>query len=776
VSISKKSTIPSSLIPDGSVLTGSLESEDLSFRQAIRTVRKRKHIVFLMALIIGVLTFIISLVLRPYYSSVAAIEIEKQQNDMMGSALGQLASSLGGGDDVKTEIQTEVTVLQSDALGIETIERTHFEDHQSKYWRVFGGGQRVPSERGLPLSEAPITRERLLKEFESRLTITPVLDTRLIQVAFEDPDPKFAANITNALIDQYIHDRLERRNSSTVQATGWMSGEINDLNKQVQVAEQRLIDYQRQSGLIVIPSAGGNISSQGVSGAATPTVSSPVLDRLTQLNSNLVTAESNRITQEALYRLAKSGDVEALANMAAGLQASSANGSVQGGTFNGLLALRQQQTSLKVQLSSAMQIYGLKNPHLIDLDKQLATIDQQIQEEVKRIVNTTEMNYQVALKSEDGIRKAYDAEEREAYRMNDSQIRLAVLQQEADSTRALYQDLYTKLQESKLSEGTQSSNVSIISGALDPARPLHPKKVLNTVIGLIAGLIIGVVATFVLDNLDDSIVTSIEVENSTGVPVLGSIPHFDQSPRSYGRRNQQMAPVTAPAIGAWIAKQPTSQVAEAYRALRTNLLLSQPGAPPRTLLVTSSLPTEGKSTTAYNLAACFANFGARVLALDADLRKPALHKLTNSSNERGLSNLLTSSLNPVDFIVQDPEIRNLSLLPAGPIPPNPAELLGSRTFSALLDTLSHEYDLVVIDSPPSMLVADSTIMAAMVDGVVVVLRSGVTTRPTLVRVAEGLQRNRAHLLGFVLNAVDTKSAEYYYAYGYYGTEYSKYRS
>jgi len=773
---SKNSTVPSSLVPTNIKISAGLEDEDLSFRQAIRVVRKRKHIIYWTVFVCGALALAVSFVLRPYYSSTGTIEIEKQQNDAMDSALGALASSLGGEDDVKTEIQTEVSVLQSDALGIETMERMKFEEHQRQGWHLFGKHERIPQERGLPLRDAPVAREQLLKKFENSLTITPVTSTRLIQISFEDPDPKYAAGVVNALIDQYVQDRLARRNSSTVQASQWMSDEITGLNKQVQAAQQRLIDYQRQSGLIVIPSAGGGGGSAqpgGVSAGGGATVTSPVLDRLTQLNQNLVTARSARIMREAIYRLAQAGDVNGLVNMAEEAQTSAPGGGIQSGMFSGLEALRQQQVTLRLQLSSALETYGPKNPHLVDLDDQLAEIDRQLKDEVKRIVARTEMDYKVALNTEAGIQAAYDAEQKEAYKINDSQIRLAILQQEADSERALYQDLYTKLQESKLSEGTQSSNVSIISAALSPAKPLHPKKVLNTAVGIGVGLFLGVIAAFILNNLDDSIGTSLEVESLTALPVLGSIVQFESSSGPLTRKNQNSLSTPGAQVGGWLTSDPKSQASEAYRALRTTLLLSQPGSAPRTLLLTSSLSSEGKTTTTYNLAVSFAMLGRRVLALDADLRKPSLHRHVRNSNLHGLSNVLTSSLDPSEVIVDDPNVPNLSILTSGPIPPNPAELLGSAAFSETLETLSKRYDLLLIDSPPAMLVADSFIMSSKVDGVVVIVRSGSTTRPALSRVTENLRRNNANLLGFVLNAVNSKSAEYYYTYGYYGQSYEK---
>jgi succinoglycan biosynthesis transport protein ExoP len=763
---SRKSTIPASLVPDHAIQGGGLESDDLSFRQAIRIVRKRKYVVLWTAIILGGLVFGISFFSRPYYNSTAAIEVQKNQSDLGGGSLGALASTLTGEDDVKTEIQTEVSVLESDDLGIETIERTNFEAHQKEGWHPFGVTERPAQERGLPLDQTPRTRENLLKDFESHLKITPLPDTRLVQIEFEDPDAKFAADTTNAFIDQYVQDRLQRRNSSTQQATGWMTGEIDDLKKQVQTSQQRLIDYQRQSGLIVMPSVGGQAPGQLAAGA---TVTSPVLDRLTQLNTDLVAAETNRISQEALYELAKAGDVDALSSMGSGLQASG-SGSTQAGMFDGLLALRQQETNLKLQLATAIRAYGEKNPHLIDLDNQYQALKQEMNEEMKRIVNTTEMSYRAALRTEDGVRSAYNVEEQKAYKMNDSEIRLAVLQQEADSTRALYEDLYTKLQESKLSEGTQSSNIAVISRGLVPFKPMHPKKVLNTAIGLMAGLILGVIATFALESLDDSVTNIDEIEMLSGLPVLAAIPQL-VSPTTALLGKRETAPML-PGVGRQVSRKSSQELSEAYRTLRTAILLSHPGTQPRTLLVTSAIPGEGKTTTCYGLGACFAMLGNRVLLIDADMRRPALHRRASLTNDRGLSNLLTSASEPEDFIIEDVNLKNLFILPAGPAPPNPAELLAAGVFGNLVDNLSAKFDMVLIDSPPAMLVSDAAIMSVKVDQVIVVIRWGSTTRSALRRVFENFRRNKAKVMGTVLNAVNTKSSEYYYDSGYYGTDYA----
>lgn len=765
---SSTTAIPRALLADSPRSHGDLEEDDLSLRQVFRVLRKRKRIVVWTSLSFGLLTVILSFVMRPYYASTAMIEITPTSSPA-DAALGELGSNLNPGSDTKVELQTDVTELSSPGLGAKTITLTHFEDHVSKLPSLFGNSSRPVQERGLPLEEAPVTREALLKNFENHLTVVPVPSTRLIQVTFEDPDPKFAAQTTKALIEEYERDGLDRRNNSTVQASEWMASQITSLKQQVQLAQQRLIDFQRQTGLVYSPSFSAS-GATGVDTGSSTAMVNPLLARLTQLNEGLVSAEANRITREAVYRVARTGDLDALSNMAEqSLTSATGTGTgVSQGTFEGLQGLRAQQTQLKLELTSALQTFGAKNPHLTDVQRRLDEVDKELHEEVTRVVARTELDFRVAKQTEDAMRQTYDAQEREVNKLNDSQLHLAILQQEAESTRTLYEDLYTKLQESKLQEGIQKSNISLISAALPSAEPVRPKKVLYTAIGLFVGWALGIIAAFIRESLDETVTSSIEVEYLTGMPLLGWIPGFKhQKLRGAGTEQSGDASLN---LAGW---DMNSFVNEGYRTLRTSLLLSRPGSPPKTILFTSPLPAEGKTTTTFNLAMSFASTGQRVLALDADMRKPGLHEKFNIKNGPGLSNLLTSNVYIENVVYQMPGLPNLHLITAGQIPPNPPELLGSTRFASLLTELSKRYDVIMLDSPPSVLLTDAMVVSAQVDAVVVVVRSGRTTRAVLTRVVDALRLHRSRLLGFVLNEVDTSSAEFFYGHGYGGGTYGK---
>jgi capsular exopolysaccharide synthesis family protein len=785
-----KSNTPYSLEPDQPSIDDGLEGQDLSLRQAIRVLRARYRFILLVTAAVLVLVVLASIILPVKYQATSTIELKQDQSELSGQ-LGEVASSLTGSDDLKVDLKTAKSVFQDPALGVEVLERIRSGELKAPPDSSFVNVKAAGNAQSVPLRENPMAREALLGGFESHLDVQEIAGTRLLQVTFKDKSPKFAADVANATVEQYIKDTLRRRNSSTVESTDWMAGQLDALRKQVEAAQTNLVEFQKRSGFIVVPSAGGGGASSGGGAGASGgggELHSTLLDRLLALNLALVQAQAVRITDEATYRVLKTGDAAAIdafassalsagvpSSVSSGGGATPGSGSVassgqQTNTLAGLVALHQQQIALKQQLAAAYQTYGAKNPHVIDLHNQIDELDTEIKDETARAVSSAKTTLAIAQQTEDDVRKEVASLEHDAGAINDSGVRLAILQQEADSSRALYEDLYTKLEESKLAEETQSSNVQVISEAFRPATPTFPRWGINIVLSIFVGFVLGAMLAFLRESLDETISTSLEVENLTHAPVIGIIPKFEPAIPSKGTKPEP-APGEQTAHQSSVMGQRNSEAGEAYRELRTTIQLSQAGSPPRRLLVTSPLPGDGKSTTCYNLAAGFALLNKRVLLLDADMRKPSLHKRTGIRPSKGLSSMLTSSIDLESLVLPVPGVENLFFLGAGPLPPNPAELLTAPLFAHLIEAASEKYDMVIIDSPPALMVSDSSIISGSVDGVVIVACSGRSTRTALMRTLRNLRRHHAKILGVVLNMVDTKSSEYYYAYGYYGGKY-----
>jgi succinoglycan biosynthesis transport protein ExoP len=403
------------------------------------------------------------------------------------------------------------------------------------------------------------------------------------------------------------------------------------------------------------------------------------------------------------------------------------------------------------------------------LQGEIGELNKAISEELKRINDRAKNDLELSRRTEEGLRKAYDDQQTAVNKLNDDTIQLEVLAGEALSNRELYDQLFTRLQEAQIQAGVSATNLDLVDEARPTAVPTKPNWKLYPAVGLGAGLFLGLVFAFMRENLDESIVTPEQVQKIGLLPVLSDIPLIQPEDLQRGKLpGEGPAPGVDPLEQSLLLTKPNAPAAEAYRALRTAILLSVADDPLRVLLITSPLGGDGKTTISYNLAISFAQHGRKVLLLDADMRKPSVHTLFRSSKNDGLSEVLTGSISFAQAIRPHDYLKNLYLLPSGITPPNPAELIDSRRFDALLQEAKSQFDLVIIDSPPVLMVTDPVILSTKTDGTIIVLRSQKTTRPVLKRAVEVLSHSPGRKLGFVINGMDTKSVEYYYSYGYYG--------
>jgi capsular exopolysaccharide synthesis family protein len=414
--------------------------------------------------------------------------------------------------------------------------------------------------------------------------------------------------------------------------------------------------------------------------------------------------------------------------------------------------------------------FGPSYPKVEQLNNQMKEIEHQLKLETSKAVDHLKGQYLAALQREDMLRVSFDKQKQEANKLNESAIEYSILKRDLDSNRTLYEGLLEKLKEANFTAGLKSNNFRIIDAARVPTSPSEPNIPRNLSFALVLGLISGIGMAFILENMDNTVRTPEQAQALSALPSLGMIPHGSKSSSgalSAAGKRLALAP-SKEVVELVTQSRPQSQMAESYRALRTSLLLSNLGAPPKVIMVTSARPQEGKTTTSINTAIVLAQKGIRVLLIDADLRRPSVHKTLGMGPRSGLSNVLTGSATIQQTITPSTILPNLFILPAGTPPPNPAELLASSIMRDLLTELRESYDHIVIDTPPTLSVTDAVVLSPRADATILVIRSGQTTKQALRRARDILVQVNAHVAGVLLNAVDLTSPDYYYYYEYQG--------
>jgi polysaccharide biosynthesis transport protein len=744
-------------------------SEEESFKSVWRTVRKRRSWIVWFALGGIGLAVLVCIFLPNQYLSTATVQVGKDQTVQVE------LSSEGGGptlsqSDTKTDIATHMAVLTDDSTALEVIKDLNLEQYKPFHFKptilgaITGSNAEIERELNLPLSDAPARRDRLVKLFSKKLEVKNPPDTRLITVSFLNPNPQLSAQIANDVVRQYV--KFESAGSAGGFGLSLLNDDLEKLRAKRDQDQTNLAEYERQTGLnnLVLKSMG-----EGSGGGNITHI--PVLDKLDTVNQELTTAEANRIGKEAIYDLTKTHNSDVVAGLANSSIPAIATSAVitQGNGLEVLQNLRQQQGQLRLEYSADVTKYGEKNPRIVQLQSELVNIDKQISDELMQIDLRAKNDYQVARQNENGLRASFQQQQSAASQLNQSAVNLQVLVQQAASSRQLYDSLYQQIQEAGVQAGLRATNLRLTDGARPHSKPKRPNPPLYVAIGLAAGLLFGVSSAFVREHMDETVKTPLQVDPLTPLPVLASIPRIS------GSHRQKTLPGTGSIVSAGasgessaLLMRPRSATAEAYRALRTSIILASAGRRVRTLMVTSPLVGEGKTSVSYNTAIAFAHAGERVLLIDADLHHPQLHDFFGKKQTPGLSDVLSGDKTIESAIQVHPSVSNLSLLAAGSLPAHPAELLASAAFDVLLEGLKQKYTMVILDTPPMLLVADSLVLADKADATLAVIRADMTNRTALERMAELLERNGSHAIGIVLNGVDTTSIDYYHAYGHKG--------
>ncbi|MFZ0419969.1 MAG: polysaccharide biosynthesis tyrosine autokinase [Candidatus Sulfotelmatobacter sp.] len=728
-----------------------LLSQESALGEYVRVLVKRKWTILACLIIIFSLVAIASLKMTPVYEASGSIAINKQDSGLVNFS-NSPTFSVDYYDP--TEMETEVKILQSDLLALQVIKELGL-DRRPEF-----GGKTAPLSSSLDLAPDPLQADAgrttsLLSSFRGNLRVALAPNTHIIEVHYRSPNKDLAANVVNTLMTTYTENNFKSRFDSTMQASDWLSKQLVDLQMKVETSQEKLVHYQKEHEILGIDEK-QNITTS----------------KLDELNKALTSAESERMDKESVYRLVQAGDTDSIASAASVLDEAGANSQ---SASNLLESLRAKEADLKIQAAELSTQFGPAYPKLAQINNQLKEIDIQLLAETKKVSGKIKGLYLAALQRENMLHDALEKQKQEANKLNESAIEYSLLKRDLDTNRQLYEGLLEKLKQAGVSAGLRSNNFRIVDVARVPMGPIEPNIPRNLSFAFMLGLTSGVGLAFLLEGLDNTVRTTEQAQLISGLPPLGMIPLGSRSTREGSNSKRLVIATSKEAVELITQVRPQSQMAESYRALRTSLLLSNLGAPPKVIMVTSALPQEGKTTTSINCAVVLAQKGIRVLLIDADLRRPSIHKTLGMGPRSGLSNVLTGSATLENAITRSPILPNLDVLPAGTPPPNPAELLASINMRDVLQELRGQYDHIVVDTPPTLSVTDAVVLSPRADAIVLVIRSGQTTKQALRRSRDILMQVNAKVSGVLLNAVDLSSPDYYYYYEYQGKYAGYYR-
>lgn len=706
---------------------------DLHLLDMISTVRKYRRVVLSFFVIVFGLVVLYTYSATPLYEGAAKVLIEKVEVE-------NLTGRIRGGSYDPEFYETQLQLIRSRAVVERVVELLNLEGDYDRYieaanknrtilqfaWQVsrqmLKDVKQVLSAKEQKPEVAPSRKAEIVEKLTQSLIVRPMEGTRLVTINYLSPNPELAAMVANTTAKAYIEETLQLKMDSTRRSLEWMSRKAEDEAKKLKASEQALQDYMKANDIITLEDR-----------------ITVVPEKLSEINIQLLRAETRRKELEILVnKIGRAGgnyrQAESMSAIASDLA---------------LQAIRAQIVETEKSIMELSNKFGTRHPLMVKARGDLQVLERKKRQEIDRIIDSIRTDYELARSNENTLRGKLTGTKSEALGLNEKFIQYGALKRVVDTNRQLYDALMLKLKEQSITEETSPVNLWIVEEASPPKIPAKPWKKANLLLGLIIALAGGIGLAFFMDYLDNTVKDPEEAEAILGVPILGVI-----AMRRHVKYNVEET----------VLREPQSTFAESYRGLRTAVFLSFADQAPRRILLTSAGMGEGKTTTSVNLAMTLAQSEKKVLLIDGDLRKPRIHQVLKVSNTRGMSTYLAGATD--GHIVQKTTVPNLFVVTAGPIPPNPSELLISSRLPTLIDTLSNEFDVIICDSPPVLPVSDTRLLCRLFDGVIMVAAGKETTYEIADRALKALRDAGARILGLVINALDIDKSSYY-SHSYY---------
>ena len=699
---------------------GTVLDED-SFTRFLQFAKKRAWIIAVTTTLGFLAGVVANYTMQKLYTAVASIEVQGQ--DVSSQFRMQQVPDLAAAVDTSERLDTEIEILRSRNLAMETIQALHLAENPDF----------VPLPGGRPWDlSRPEVRYFMVGALGGSISVKRLGHTDIIQIFATSKRPELASLISNTLVDRYIEHSFRENYSATTKVSAWLDSQLAQLKANLEKSQAHILELQKDIGVYGLDQSHSIVAAN-----------------LEELNKQYADAQVDRLLKESRLQQLQSSSPEVID---AGL----------GNLDPSIQALKQRLVQLNADYTTLSQTYGSAYPRVKSLKAQIDQVQHDLSVAEAAQVARSQKEFNAAQSNEAKLRAALEKQEQDAFNMGEKAAQYELARQDYQTNRLLYDGLQQRLQEAGIMSGLHSTAIHVVDNADTPPYPSSPRTKVNRVVGASIGLLLGTILAIILEAMDTNLKTIADIEQGLQLPLLAAIPAVDA---------EQLLPAKFRENAVTRGASAWSKISEALRGMRTSILLSSPGSPPKVIMIASTRPAEGKSSVAALTAIIFALNGSKVLLVDADLRRPAIHLRFKIGKGLGITSVLSGKATLHEAIVEWAELPNLHILPSGPVPPLPSELLGSKQMEDLLAQMRAEYDFIFMDTPPVLAVTDASILGRLADATILILRYGTAKRQVVLRGLDLFERFGAHLLGVAVNAVDFQAPEYA---EYYGRKYYKY--